>query len=151
MSVKIAGIWEQNWNIPLSESYLWTFPLREFAVTDWAMTPVTGIQHNERHSNLQLKEYQTVKEMIDGFSNDHVRVFVDEKGETSLHEFIHPENAIYFFGNAGRSPMEQKRPEDMSVCIPTIINAEPGVPHGVMWPHQCLVTVLYDRLRKSWQ
>jgi len=142
MTVKVAGIWELNWNIPLSESFLWTFPLREFGVMDWAMSPITAITHNESHSKMRLTEYETVGEMVKEFSGDCVRVFVDEKGETTLDEFEHPENAIYFFGNAGRSPMERKREGDLSVRLQTVAN------NGVMWPHQVLVAVMYDRQTK---
>ena len=144
MSVKVAGIWELNWNTPLCESHLWTFPLREFGIMDWAMCPVTGITHNESHSKMCLTEYETVSEMVEYFSEDHVRVFVDEKGETTLDEFEHPENAIYFFGNAGRAPTDYKREGDLSVRLQTVAN------NGVMWPHQILVAVMYDRQTK-WQ
>ena len=144
MTVKVAGIWELNWNTPLCESHLWTFPLREFGIADWAMCPITGITHNENHRKMSLTEYETVAEMVEEFSGDHVRVFVDEKGETTLDEFEHPENAIYFFGNAGRAPTERKREGDLSVRLQTVVN------NGVMWPHQILVAVLYDRQTK-WQ
>lgn len=131
-----------NWNIPLSESYLWTFPLREFGVKHWAMTPVTGIRHNEGDKVITLTEYHTIEEMVEEFSDDYVRVFVDEKGETTLDEFEHPENAIYFFGCAGRAPTEKKREGDLSVRLQTVTN------NGVMWPHQILVAVMYDRQTK---
>jgi len=141
--VKVGGIWELGWNTPLVESWLWTFPLREFDVMDWAMTPVSAIRHNEQHSSMSLLEYDTVEEMVEQFSGDCVRVFVDEKGETNLADLVHPENAVYFFGCAGRSPTSLKREGDICVKIPTIANS------GVMWPHQVLVTVLYDRLMKD--
>jgi hypothetical protein len=149
MGVKVAGLWELNWNIPLNESHLWTFPLREFDIMDWAMCPITGIKHNESSTKMTLTEYQTSSEMVEEFSGDYVRVFVDEKGETTLDEFEHPENAVYFFGNAGRSPMESKRDGDLSVRLQTVAN------NGVMWPHQILVAVMYDRQEKrrkaKWQ
>jgi hypothetical protein len=144
MSVKVAGLWELSWNSPLTESWLWSFPLREFGVMDWAMCPITGITHNEKNTKMGLIEYGTVTEMVEEFSGDHVRVFVDEKGETTLDKFNHPENAVYFFGNAGRAPTERKREGDLSVRLQTVSN------NGVMWPHQVLVAVLYDRQIK-WQ
>lgn len=145
MTVKVAGIWEQNWNVPLSESYLWTFPLREYQVMDWHMTPVTGIQHNEQHTEMTLSEHHTVDDMINSLDESFVRVFVDETGDTLLHEFVHPENAVYIFGNAGTSPISHRREGDLAVRVATIANG------SVMWPHQCLVAVLHDRLVKSWQ
>jgi tRNA(Leu) C34 or U34 (ribose-2'-O)-methylase TrmL len=143
MGVKVAGIWELGWNTPLNESWLWTFPLREFAVMDWHMTPVTGIQHNERHTDMQLTEHHSTQEMVNSMPEDYVRVFIDEKGATPLKDFVHPENAVYFFGKAGESPIGYKREQDVSVYIPTIAN------NGVMWPHQVLVAILYDRLVKE--
>jgi hypothetical protein len=142
MGVKVAGLWEMNWNTPLCESHLWTFPLREFDIMDWAMYPITGITHNESRSKMNLTEYDSILTMVNEFSEDYVRVFVDEKGETTLDEFEHPENAVYFFGNAGRSPMESKREGDLSVRLQTVAN------NGVMWPHQILVAVMYDRQTK---
>lgn len=144
MSVKVAGIWELSWNTPLIESWLWSFPLREFDVMDWAMTPVTGIVHNEAYSGMSLTEYNQVDEMVENFAEGHVRVFVDEKGETPLDEFVHPENAVYIFGCAGRSPLSLKKDGDLSVRMTTHRT------NGVLWPHQVLVTVLYDRMVKQW-
>ena len=145
MPVKVAGIWELGWNSPLTESWLWSFPLREYGVMDWAMAPVTGITHNEKYAGMVLTEFELVNEMVEQFAEGYVRVFVDEKGETPLHEFVHPENAAYYFGYAGRSPMNYKQVGDLSVKLSTVANS------GVMWPHQCLVAVLHDRLIKTWQ
>lgn len=143
-NVKVAGIWELNWNSPLVESWQWTFPLREFEVGDWAMSPVTGIKHNGSHAGLELEEYDSIKNMVNTFADDtYTRVFIDENGATPLEEFVHPEKAVYFFGNAGRTPAEYKTENDVSVKIATPANA------GVLWPHQCLVTVLYDRMIKT--
>jgi hypothetical protein len=142
MSVKVAGIWELSWNIPLCESFLWTFVLREFNVMDWAMCPITVIKHNESRTKMSLTEYETMEEMVEEFSGGYVRVFVSEKGETTLDKFEHPKNAIYFFGNVGRSPIERKREGDLSVRLQTFAN------NGVMWPHQILAVVMYDRQTK---
>lgn len=143
MRIKVAGLWELSWNTPLTESWLWSFPLREFGVTDWAMSPVTGIIHNEKWSGMSLIEYNSVEEMVNEFPQGFTRVFVDEKGEETLDTFKHPDNAAYFFGKAGETPMQFKKEGDMSVRLITVNNT------GVMWPHQCLVTVLHDRLMKS--
>lgn len=56
MSIKVGGVWELNWNAPLQESWLWTFVLREFGITDWHMTPVTGIIHNEAHTEMTFSQ-----------------------------------------------------------------------------------------------
>lgn len=143
--VKVAGIWELNWNSPLTESWLWTFVLREFDITDWHMTPVTGIHHNESHTDMSLTEHDTCLGMVDYLAEDdsYTRVFIDEKGDTCLTEFQHPEKAIYFFGCAGRAPTAHRREGDVVVSIPTLMS------QSVLWPHQCLLTVLHDRYVKS--
>ena len=143
--VKIAGIWELNWNVPITESWMWTFVLREFGITDWHMTPVSGIRHNESHTGLDLIEHDRCDDMVAEVSKDetYTRVFVDETGAIPLNEFEHPEKAIYFFGCAGRAPTDHKDSTDLVVSIPTQEN------HGVLWPHQCLLTILYDRYIKS--
>lgn len=141
--VKVAGLWELGWNTPLAEAWLWQFVLRDFEVHDWFMSPVSGIKVTE--PGLTLVEYPSIVDTLD--ANPEQRVFVDEAGEISLPNFEHPEDVIYVFGSAGTSPMRQRlvRESDLTVSIPTIQNA------GVLWPHQCLLIVLYDRLIKSWQ
>lgn len=42
--VKVAGIWELGWNTPIKEIELWEYPLRDFGVDAFYMTPITGIQ-----------------------------------------------------------------------------------------------------------
>jgi len=143
--IKVSGLWELNWNTPLCESWMWTFVLREFGVTDWKMSPVTGIQHNERHADMVLTEFNSAEEMINA-ENDLVRVFLDENGDVELKDFVHPKDCVYIFGNAGTAPVRiqgVKRDQDFTVRIQT-----PN-PSGVLWPHQCLLTVLYDRMAKG--
>lgn len=138
--VKVAGLWEQNWLVPLTESYLWTFPMRDFGISEWAMWPTTGIIPNG--STINLTEYNDMELMVNEFSEDYTRVFVDEQGDELFSEFEHPEKAVYFFGNVGRTPLSYKRPQDKSIRIKTIKDK------GMLWPHQCMTIVLYDRLMK---
>jgi len=109
------------------------------------MSPITGITHVDawNANQLVLTEYESVKTMIDEFSGDFTRVFVSEDGDELVTEFVHPENVVYIFGRVGQSPIQYKRPEDLSVKLATKINT------GTMWPHQCLVTILHDRLMKN--
>ena len=44
MSVKAAGLWELGYNVPLLELDQWQYPLREFDVSEFTMSPVTGIR-----------------------------------------------------------------------------------------------------------
>lgn len=113
---------------------------------DWRMSPVTGIIHNEIHAGMTLEEYHTPQDLLDSYPDDVIRVFVDEQGDEDLDAFTHPENCVYVFGNAGTAPIsfgEARRPQDKSVRIRT-----PN-PSGVLWPHQCLLVVLYDRMLKG--
>lgn len=137
-SVKVAGLWELGWSAPLTEHDLWQFPLRDFGVDAWFMSPVSGIRSD------QVTEVSDLTEVIN--STDHEVVFVDDKGDTSLRDFVHPENALYVLGKAGQSPMvSHRKAGDSAVCIDTHANG------GMLWPHQAISIILYDRLVKSWQ
>src|SRR3989304_5735220 len=46
MTVKVAGLWERGWNTPIKEVELWEFPLRDFAVNEHIMVPVSGIENS---------------------------------------------------------------------------------------------------------
>ena len=133
--IKIAGVWELGWNAPLSEYDLWLF-LRDFAVDEWYMSPVSGI------SKRDVTEVPCITDAIEA-NPDLTPVYVDEKGETPLRSFQHPENPLYVFGKVGKSPWSANGKKGISVRIET-----PGE-HGLIWPHQCLAIVLYDRISKQ--
>lgn len=137
--VKVAGVWEQGWNTPFLEHDLWEYPLREFAVDGWYMSPVSGIAKSSA-----LTEVADLKEVIDANSTLTV-VWVDEKGDTPLQKFKHPQNALYIMGRTSQSVLGMRRDGDLSVRIETITNS------GGLWAHQAITMVLYDRLKKSWQ
>jgi hypothetical protein len=142
--IRVAGLWELGWNTPLPESWLWSFVLREFNVTEWDMFPKTGIIHNGISSGLNLTEYNSIPEMIDSYDTSVTRVFLQEDGDVELGDFQHPDNVVYIFGNAGTTPSDySKRDSDVKLRIQT-----PNK-RGVLWPHQVLLTVLYDRYKKS--
>jgi len=136
MTVKIAGCWELGYSAPLTEYDLWHFPLRDFGVDELIMTPVSGIPN--------VTEYKTMLEVIQA-NSDLVIVFVDEDGEQPLQSFAHPENCLYVFGKASYSPFRSlSEVKGESVRIETHANK------GLLWPHQCAVVVLYNRMMK-WQ
>lgn len=68
------------------------------------------------------------------------------QGEHCIYDYVHPENAIYYFG----SDKEYMNPEDFgdreydSIYIPQ----EPGEPNE-LWSHQVGAMVIYDILRKN--
>lgn len=137
--VVIAGIWELGWNTPIKEIELWEYPLRDFSVDAFYMTPVTGIESQFIH------ERNTMEEILKE-NKDLKVVFVDEKGEAPLKTFKHPKKALYVFGKASLSAMiAYGKKGDLSVKIETIANG------GMLWPHQAAAIILYDRLKKSWQ
>ena len=148
MSVTVIGNWELSWNTPLKESELWNFPLRDFGVKEWKMTPVTGIRQKEQPVN--LVEYHRFEDML--ADTIGTRVFVEAPNQhnritpTLLQDFEHPEDAIYIFGSAHLNPcMLYAKEGDLGITLPTKLN------NGVLWPHQVLVEILYDRLVKSWR
>lgn len=138
MTVKIAGLWEFGWSSPIQEQSHWTYPLRDFGVTEFCMCPVSGIRPDNQ---VPLVEYHELSEVI-AANPDLTRVFVDENGETSLCDFVHPQNALYIFGKAGQSPMATyKQDGDLSVSIATCQNL------GLLWPHQAVVLVMFHRMK----
>lgn len=144
----VVGSWELGYNAPLNESYLWAYPLRDFGVVDWRMWPVSGIKCPDQ--KVELTEYPDIDAALDGLTG--TRIFVEPSKTnfpldvTWLHEFDHPEDAIYIFGSAHFNPTVGRITEnDMALQMPTLNN------DGVLWPHQVMVAVLYDRLVKSWR
>ena len=131
--IKVAGCWELGYNTPIMEYDLWHFPLRDFGVDEFIMTPVSGI-------NKKVTEYKLVQDAIDA-NPTLIPVFVDEKGSTELEDFEHPEDVLYILGNAGNTQYKNK---GFSVKVKTIANK------GLLWPHQAICIVLYDRIKK-WQ
>lgn len=134
--VKIAGIWETGWNVPLSESILWSYPLRDYKVDEWIMTPVSGI------AETSVKEYTDIPAVIEA-NPELTVVYLDEKAPTTLTEFVHPAKALYVFGKATLSPyIAYGRPQDLAVRVETPANL------GLHWPHQIACVILYDRFKK---
>jgi len=149
MAVAVAGHWELSWSSPIKEADLWNLPLRDFGVSEWWMWPVSGVRNNEQRT-VQLFERDSLRTILED-NGDTTKVFVEAPGffdfETvMLNEFEHPDDVLYIFGSAHFNPtVANMREDDVAVTIPTVEGK------GVLWPHQCLVTVLYDRLVKSWQ
>jgi hypothetical protein len=134
-SVACLGAWEVGYSYPLLEAETWRYPLREFAVNEWVMSPVSGIAIPELHETNDL--LAEIKEQAKARSI----VFVDEKGLIDLRWYDHPEDACYVFGRSGFSPMRSygEEIEHESVVIPA------GAGLGLLWAHQAAVMVLFDR------
>lgn len=136
--IHIAGLWEFGYSTPLAELDLWQYPLREFKVDKFYMSPVTGIRSD------YVTEIENLETLIEQMRMVGMPiVFVDERGSTELQKFEHPEKALYVFGKATISPMQAyQRPDDLSIVLKTPSDT------GMLWPHQCAVTILYDRMMK---
>lgn len=149
MAVAVAGRWELSWNTPIKEAELWNLVLRDFAIKDWYMWPISGIKHNEQQS-VHLHERDSFEQILNENKNT-THVYFEPYNPTSPHnyidlrEFKHPKNALYIFGSVGYNPIpgHKREGKDISVVIPTIENK------GVPWPHQCLAICLYDKLVKE--
>lgn len=135
--VKVVGIWELGYNVPLLEYDIWTYMLRDFCVDQWYMAPITGIDRD-------VTEIPSIEKVVE-LNPDLTVVLVDEHGETPLAKFVHPRNTLYIFGKANQGP-SAGREGDISVRIET-----PTGSRGMLWPHQAAAIVLYDRQVKSWQ
>lgn len=142
MSVHIASIWELGWNTPLKEAELWQFPLQDFGVDTFYMSPVSGIFST---ATTQIIERPDIEEIIITHRlAGNTIVFVDEGGDTELSDFQHPTNVLYVFGKTSLSPMiAYKQPGDMSLFIKTKQDL------GLLWSHQAATLVLYDRMKKG--
>ena len=146
MPVVVAGLWELGYNTPLLERDLWEYPLRDFAVDQWWMSPVSGIYLGDSI----LAEVDDLRDVIEPF--DGTVVYVDEHGSECLTDgcpahprFTHPEHVLYVLGKASMSTMQAyARPQDKSVMIHT------PQEKGMMWPHQAILIALYDRTLQ-WQ
>ena len=148
--IKVAGHWELGYMTPIQEQYYWSYPLRDFEIKDWLMTPVSGIQ-NQEHLNLNLIEYKDTQTMLHSCF-ELKRVFIEPRTAHQnpdtiwLHEYEHPENCVYVFGSAHFNPtLGHTREGDDVVSIKTKQD------NGILWSNQCVALVLYDRMVKSWQ
>lgn len=132
--IAVAGCWELGWSSPIKEYDLWRFLIDEYKIDAWFMCPVTGIQK-------KVSELSTMADIFNANEGMEI-VHMDEKGEESLVEFEHPEDALYVFGKASYSPMRSIG-GGRSVQIPTPTNG------GRLWPHQALAILLHDRMVKN--
>jgi hypothetical protein len=140
--IKVAGLWEVGWNTPIKEAEQWEFPLRDYGVDEYIMSPVSGIGL----SNPNVKEVAELGDYLQQQrANGYTIVFSDERAEQTLDSFTHPaDNVIYVFGKASLSPMvAYGQPQDLSLKIMTKNNL------GLLWPHQAAVLIMADRLRKG--
>ena len=137
MTVKVVGAWEFGWSTPIMEYDLWHFTMRDFAVDQWIMTPISGITQQNITERFNIPNVVSNNPTL-------TPIYVDENGEADLEVFVHPADCLYIFGKASYSPwVAAGSPANSSVKIVTPLQA------GLLWPHQAAGIVLYDRLIKS--
>ena len=137
MTVKVLSSWELAWNCPIKEEEQWKFPLKEFSVDELIMFPVTGIFSS------YTVEYTTYEECV-AANQGLTIVFVDEHETGTLHDYTHPENALYVFGKTSLSlSTVYKQPGDHSIKI---ANPNDTV---LLLGHQDATLVLHDRYLNS--
>jgi len=132
--IEAAGLWELGWSAPITEAVLWEYVMREFGVERLNMAPVSGIDKR------WIYEYENVELLLNDRSH-LTPVFVDENATTELLEFDHPNDALYLFGKGTYSPFSAMAEEHLSLKIKS---TKPGL----MWPHQALAVVMYDRVSR---
>jgi hypothetical protein len=149
MTITVIARWEFNYMVPLVESTLWAMALREFEVSEWWMSPITGIHHSEKHL-VNLYERQYYEDIFEEIDPNLPRVFFEPRRKDQnpdtiwLHDFEHPEDCVYIFGATHYNPtLKHKREQDEVVSIKTVQDK------GVLLSSQCLLVVLYDRLMKN--
>ena len=136
---------------PVMEAHQWNLALRDYGVSSWCMTPVSGVMHLEE-SRVKLTEFHSYDDLLESCGDLH-RVFIEPRTAhqnpttTWLHEFEHPDDCVYCFGSAHLNPtLGRFRP-----FVDDVVSIKSVLDDGVPWATQCLMVVLYDRLVKSWQ
>ena len=92
--VVVAGIWEDGWNTPIKELDLWHYPLRDFAVDELAMTPISGIATNK------VREFHRIEDIVEYYNLPVI--ICTEHGETDLADF-EPSSGPAFYVSKGFS------------------------------------------------
>ena len=133
--VVVAGIWEDGWNTPIKELDLWHYPLRDFAVDELAMTPISGIATNK------VREFHRIEDIVEYYNLPVI--ICTEHGETDLADFEHPEDALYMFNRTSGG--------ELPVTPSSTLKIRTSLNKGMLWGHQAASIILYDRLLKSWQ
>lgn len=146
--ISILGHWELSYHVPITEQYYWSLPIRDFAVVDWNMVPITGI-HNAEHQ-VNLTEWESYGKYFEN-NKDQIRVFIEPRTKHQnpetiwLEEFKHPKDCVYIFGSAHYNPtIAHCRDQDSVVSIKTVQDK------GVLWADQAMCITLYER-SKQWQ
>ena len=146
--VRVLGHWDIGYHAPITEQYYWSFPLRDFGVDEWHMTPVSGIRNKEQ-SQVPLFEWASYDEFFEAHPGV-TRVFLEPRTRHQnpdtiwLHDFEHPEDCVYICGSAHYNPTVQHCREEFD----SVVTVKTARDNGVMWGDQAVCIALYDRTLK---
>jgi|TARA_R110000824_G_scaffold106610_18_gene252156 hypothetical protein len=132
--IVVAGVWEQGWFDYKTELNLWYYPLKDFGVDEFAMTPISGVELNNK-----VREFKNVEDIIQYYNLPVI--LCTEHGESTLEEFEHPKDALYLFNRTSGGIIVNK--PDYSLKIETNLNK------GMLWGHQAASIILYDKFIKN--
>lgn len=147
---KIAGYWDVWFQHKESEYDIsWRFMLKHFGADQAILIPNLGSVEKIPldSTQVQLIEMNSIEEVL-SCNKDLTPIMIDERGQTTLRDFQHPEDALYIFGRTGFNPVDSLNWEGQSVAIEGV---EQFKSEALLHPNQACAIVLYDRLRKSWQ
>jgi len=151
MTIKVAGYWDKWFQHKENEyDVCWRFMLRHFGVDQINMVPNLGVRERLSidYTDTPLIEMDSIQDVL-ATNPEMVPIIVDERGTTSLRDFVHPINALYIFGCTGKNPLDALQPwNGKSVNIEG--NSE-YVKDALLHPHQACSIILYDRMNKLWQ
>jgi hypothetical protein len=148
--VKIAGYWDVWFQHRESEYDIsWRFMIKHFGVNEIILMPNYNCTNKIPLgiSEVSLIEMNNITDVLTQNPN-LTPIIVDERGNTPLKNFIHPENALYIFGRTGYNPSDELDWKGQSVFIESI---ETELGNALLHPNQACSIILYDRMQKSWQ
>ena len=148
--IKVVGYWDIWFQRKENEYDIsWRFMLKHFGVDEAILIPnyntVSKIPID--YSEVPLIEMNGISEVLSQNQN-FTPIIIDERGTTSLRDFVHPENVLYIFGRTGHNPLDELNWSGQSVFIESV-EAHKG--SAFLHPNQACSIVLYDRMMKTWQ
>lgn len=90
--ITIVGMWETGWLEPKVELFMFRQLRGAFKYDRLVMVPkLLG-------NRTSVDEYDTMEEALESCEGE--LIFMEHRGDVMLHEFKHPQKAVYVFGNA---------------------------------------------------
>jgi hypothetical protein len=106
--ITLVGMWEKDWLDPKIELFMWKQLCHAFKVDRLVMVPPLLSKRDS------VDQYDSIEEALE--SCEGQRVILEPKGDVMLHNFEHPSQVVYIFGNAWR---DNQRIDGVKVRIDT--------------------------------